>query len=347
MKRQAGLVLLLVLLLSLSIVDSSGSQANDWKIVPAERIGDVSLATSVPDLLAALGPPTWVHEVSGTIHRFWTNQLITVTVTANFVDSITTSWFRGRTHPYKTEKGIGIGATSEEVKAAYQDQEVTATTSGSSSAGDKLDILAYPNLGLAFFIQQSEGLPAEIRGRVWAIKVTLPGARSLATPPGFPFTPTRAHDWKIVPGERIGDISLSMSIDEIAPILGTPSQIERLSGVATVYRWDQTHLFNVTILPGRATTAPVDVITTRWLDGRSFPYQTERGIGIKATEQQVREAYRGEALEAIFIDASGELFMLYEKLGINFVVVRRRDVPEDLRGRVWGIQIYRRGGLPK
>ncbi len=335
--------LLLVVLVLIIGPTPAPSLANDWKIIPAERIGDVTLGMPVADLLAALGPPTWAYEAGAASHRFWETHLLSVTVASNSIESISTTWFRGRAQPFKTEKGIGLGATAQEVRDAYRDDEVVTSAHIDPVSGDRQDILSYANLGVSFFVQQSPDSPPEIRGRVWAMKVSLPGSRSLATPPGLPFSPTRAHDWKIIPGERIGDIKLSMSIDDIVNVLGTPSAIERDATTGTTYRWWPNHLINVTIPPGSPSTAPVEVISTRWLDGRAHPYQIDKGIGIKTTEEQVREAYRGEAV-VTGSNADG-VVLVYENVGIFFSIFRRRDVPEDMRGRVWGIGIFRKGGV--
>lgn len=141
-----------------------------------------------------------------------------------------------------------------------------------------------------------------------------------------------ANDWKILAGVRVGDISLSLSTGEILQILGEPSGSQR-RGSAIDYYWDRNHLMGVTIISGI-----VELISTKWYDGRAHPYETDKGIRIGASVEDVRNAYGSE--EDRRSDGGREIYA-YWKQGISFLFLISTTFPSEIRGRVAGIQVFR------
>lgn len=97
-----------------------------------------------------------------------------------------------------------------------------------------------------------------------------------------------ADDFKIVPGERIGDLSLHMSLDEVMKLLGTPSLVEPSeTSRSTRYEWQSRFLK----LVQSRDTGRTESIATWWIPGRSNPYKTEQRIAVGATASQVKQSY--------------------------------------------------------
>lgn len=318
-------------------------QANDWKVIPGERIGPLTLSMTQPEILEGVarlgGPaaPPWSFSDTAGTHTFWPHDLLTVTMARGVVQSITTSRFLGRMHPYKTDRRlppsrgehiVGIGSPGWAVEEAYRGEQTIKSLFRNAASEDMFVILAYPRLGISFYVQSTPGSPPEIRDRVWAVKVARPDSPALTTPPPLPFNTSRAHDWRIVPGERVGEIRLLQPFEEVERVLGRPHATDRDS-IGTHYRW-HNHLLSATVSTSMARTV---VLGTFWRNGRAHPYITDRGIGIRSTEGEVRDAYRGEEAQTA-TNPSGPV-LLYAKLGLMFFFgAERPDVAEEVRGRV-------------
>ncbi len=163
-----------------------------------------------------------------------------------------------------------------------------------------------------------------------ALSVTLAGLLSVivASP-----LKTAANDWKIVPGERIGDVSLAMSEDEVEKLLGPPTQSAGSQSGLGSYLWVDHQLTIVT----RFSRIEAIVI----LPGpRVFPYRTDKGIGLGAPMSQVREAY-GDVGCVFKNESSTDRFLGWPGLGIQFLFSSASDVRQEFRGGVVNIQVQR------
>lgn len=162
-----------------------------------------------------------------------------------------------------------------------------------------------------------------------------------------------ASDYKIIPGERIGDVSLSMPIDEVLKILGTPSQVDRVERVGR-YNWQQKHIRVFQSLD----TGVIFAIRTYWAaqttkGGGSRPlpnpHRTDKGIGIGATPEEVRRAYGEEG--CLMKDDTYPLGMtrefLWFELGIAFFVATDPGSPAEIRGKVREIGVRRKGSASR
>lgn len=156
---------------------------------------------------------------------------------------------------------------------------------------------------------------------------------------------TSANDWKIIPGERIGDASLAMSMDDVLKTLGTPTDVTRLPRM-TRYEWANQR---IRILQSQ-DTGLISSIHTYWLapTGRAAavptPYRTDKGVGIWATPEEVRRAY-GDAgcLERERRTPQGREF-LWRAEGIFFVIATDVGAPQEIRNKVRDIGIQQKGG---
>jgi ABC-type transport system substrate-binding protein len=99
----------------------------------------------------------------------------------------------GRAHPYRTDKGIGVGATEDQVKSAYAGESVIRTSTGD------IVLYNYPLLGLAFLIDNGPSAPREIRGRALGIFVRRPSGSKRVGPPRLALI---GFSSKVSPGEN-------------------------------------------------------------------------------------------------------------------------------------------------
>lgn len=80
-----------------------------------------------------------------------------------------------------------------------------------------------------------------------------------------------ADYFKIIPGERIGGISLAMSLEDIRRLLGSPSHVES-EGDRTRYEWENRFL-KATYL---VDTGRIVYVATWWDPNQSNPHRTEK-----------------------------------------------------------------------
>jgi len=146
-----------------------------------------------------------------------------------------------------------------------------------------------------------------------------------------------ANDFMIVPGERIGDVSFSMSIDDILKQLGPPSNVVRSGSGAqaqALYSW-RTHFLRVnqSLENGRVVS-----IRTYWIFRTTNPYKTEKGAAIGASAQMIMQAY-GEGCFSQDYSTSRELY--WPKQGIFFIIAQSGDAPAEILNRVNEIGVRR------
>ena len=189
--RSAGNRSLAVVIVALCIGTLSlKTSANDMKIIPGERIGDASLSMSIDRVLKTLGAPSRVERAEEMATYEWSSQQIRVfqSLDTGIITNIRTYWkpsggkaTGGATIPipYKTEKGIGIGANPEQVRQAYGDAGCSARDHA-SPRGDFRE-LSWAELGLFFFVATDPRYPAEIANKVREIGVRRKGAQARAS----------------------------------------------------------------------------------------------------------------------------------------------------------------------
>ncbi len=92
-----------------------------------------------------------------------------------------------------------------------------------------------------------------------------------------------AADRRIVPGERIGPISLGMYLDDVVKILGQPDRAERAPGAAIKYFYDRHGLF--------VGARDVPAITVQVVSTNNNGYVTEQGIRVGSSGADFVRAY--------------------------------------------------------
>lgn len=140
------------------------SFGNDFMIIPADRIGDISLKIPIEVLQRMLGTPSSTQRRGygweATVTYNWRNHMITVNyqVDRARITGIGTYW-TGVPNPYKTEKGLALGATSQDVMQAHGKAGCLVQDYSTSRE------LYWPLEGIAFYIAHETGRVVEIRVR--------------------------------------------------------------------------------------------------------------------------------------------------------------------------------------
>ena len=193
--RRTRLCLLCIAILTLCIsAFPLETRADDSLIIPGERIGDISLTMSMDDVLKTLGPPSQVQRLDESVRYDWGNKQIRVvqSLDTGVIVSVRTYWVvraaksGGSTlvpNPYRTEKGIGIGATPEQVRRAYGDAGCF-TKEFSSPRGKSREFLWF-EMGITFLVATDPLSPSEIRDKVREIGVRRKGGRGRGPGEGY------------------------------------------------------------------------------------------------------------------------------------------------------------------
>ncbi len=163
-------------------------------------------------------------------------------------------------------------------------------------------------------------------GRVWRAIIVLVAFFTLTPPSGAAPTP---NDYMIVPGERIGLVSLQMSPSEMMRLLGPPSRVGK-EGSITQYVW-RNHKIRVS---ENADTGTIANIQTYLIPREENRYKTERGVGVGATRQQIGEAYGDDGCGLQNLSGGANL-LSYSYLGIFFQVgTGDPSIPVEFADRV-------------
>lgn len=160
----------------------------------------------------------------------------------------------------------------------------------------------------------------------------------MAMAPATAQAPATANDWRIVPGDRMGAISFTMSLDDVLKVLGPPTTTSSTTSSVS-YFWEP-HLLRIATKPGIPPQGPIEVVSTGWV-GRAQLYRTDRGIAIGATEDAVKAAYQNEELTTT--RPTDGIMLAYRRLGVSFAIVNNANLPPEVRGRVGIIFVYRPG----
>jgi len=146
---------------------------------------------------------------------------------------------------------------------------------------------------------------------------------------------TGADDLKIVAGERVGPVSLTMSIDDVLKLLGTPSNVERTSASA-IYEWRPRFLKIFQSL----NTGEISSIRTIWVFGQINSYRTENGLGVGASEDQAKQSHGGGGC----FQQGGATWREYwwPEGGIHYVINTSSSAPQAIQYKVSEIGVRRR-----
>jgi len=125
-------------------------------------------------------------------------------------------------------------------------------------------------------------------------------------------------DKLIVPDERIGRFTLTMTVAEVLGMLGPATRLspsmfgdQSLENDLTPYIWDVVPLTIIT----RDEKVPLSIGIRR-----SNDYQTARGIRYMAKPEAVRDAYGAPTREVQWGRRTEELTLIYDGLGIAFAI---------------------------
>lgn len=177
MQKYAFRSVLMIVVFGLIVARPSTATGNDFKIIPGERIGDVSLSMSIDDILRLLGRPSGVRHVTPSQAEYtWEGHRIRVyqSLDTGRVSDVRTYWRFRDQNPYRTDKGIGVAANIDELRRAYGDSGCFFSEHATSRR------VWWPELGIFFFIWTSSDLPDAIQNKVGEIGV----GRPRSTPPG-------------------------------------------------------------------------------------------------------------------------------------------------------------------
>jgi len=141
-----------------------------------------------------------------------------------------------------------------------------------------------------------------------------------------------ADDYMIVPGERIGDVSLNMPIEEILKMLGTPSRVDPGTGL---YQWQGRQITVYQSL----STGRISSVRTYWVFRRTNSYRTDRGIAIGATVEQVRQAYSDAG--CFLGDGANWRTYGWRPLGVFFTIWTFPDLPVEMINKIAEIGVQR------
>jgi hypothetical protein len=178
---------------------------------------------------------------------------------------------------------------------------------------------------------------------VW-LAVGLVGATALAQPegPGGGGEPRPGSqglgDGLIVPGQRIGPVRLTMTVEQIIAAVGRPPTRDEFPADGVVlYEWREHGLWVSQV----ARTGRVRVIS---VFGTSDRYRTERGIVLLTPRSRIEAVY-GPRFRAYDYPADRITLLRYHELGLQFGIVNQPSTP-TIHGRAFQIGVFRPGDLP-
>jgi hypothetical protein len=146
-------------------------------------------------------------------------------------------------------------------------------------------------------------------------------------------------DLKIVPGERIGRLTLNMSMDDIRRLMGTPSRVER-EGSSNMWEW-RTSLIRVY---ENIDTGRVSSIRTYYVRGIHNSYRSDKGLAIGLTEGQAKQTYGTEG--CLVRDSVTFREYQWAEIGVFFIISMDSADPDEIRNRVRTVGIRRPGTTP-
>ena len=142
-----------------------------------------------------------------------------------------------------------------------------------------------------------------------------------------------ADDTIIVPGVRIGKWTLKMTIDDLVrmngPYRSTTFSFADMRHEYIYFVWEKFD-FGVDTIDRRT----VELLVMG--DVGIAPYKTDKGIGLQSTRADVLKAYGKPTMETVPRPGLSMTNMIYDAIGINFLVY-------DTGGPLRGLRIFRPG----
>ena len=144
-------------------------------------------------------------------------------------------------------------------------------------------------------------------------------------------------DGIIVPGQRIGLLRLSMSIEQILPLMTRNAKREVFSGQRIIlYEWYQQGVW-VSLDEGTKAVRLLSVFG-------SAPYKTDKGVQLLHAESRMHEVYGKETKRYDYPEDRLTL-VRYVPLGLQFGLVNQPS-NRVLHGRIFTIGIFVPGREP-
>ncbi len=145
-------------------------------------------------------------------------------------------------------------------------------------------------------------------------------------------------DGLIVPGQRIGPVRLTMSIDQILAAVGArPKRDEFPQEGVILYEWRTEGLW----VSQTIATKAIRVIS---VFGTSDKYHTERGVTLLATRSKMESGY-GKGYKEYDYPEDRITLIRYQDLGLQFGLVNQPSNP-TIHKRIFQIGIFKPGDLP-
>jgi hypothetical protein len=145
-------------------------------------------------------------------------------------------------------------------------------------------------------------------------------------------------DGLIVPGQRIGPVRLTMTVEQIVAAVGRPPKRDEFpSDGVVLYEWREEGLW----VSQTAATGRIRVVS---VFGTSDRYRTDRGVVLLAPRARIEAAY-GTRHQVYDYPADRITLIRYHDLGLQFGIVNQPSNP-TLHRRAFQIGIFRPGELP-
>ncbi len=142
-------------------------------------------------------------------------------------------------------------------------------------------------------------------------------------------------DGLIVPGQRIGPVSLIMSIDQILASVGSrPKRDEFTKDGVILYEWRSEGLW----VSQTIATKTIRVIS---VFGASDKYHTDKGVTLLSTRAKMESVY-GKGYKEYNYPEDKITLIRYQDLGLQFGIVNQPSTP-TIHNRIFQIGIFKPG----
>ena len=119
-------------------------------------------------------------------------------------------------------------------------------------------------------------------------------------------------DYLVIPGERIGSLTLGMSIDDAVRILGKPNDIvgdPNHPEIGKTYFWNDCNIS----FSGAPEMKAKSIVSS------NKQYVTAEGVRTGSSGNDVVRAY-GNGYEKVYGNDKEKVFIIYKKLGLQFMI---------------------------
>lgn len=196
-------------------------------------------------------------------------------------------------------------------------------------------------------------MPGTVKGAMWSVLIVVsltaalvglaaPGA-PIAAAPGEGGQETRAGsqvlgDGIIVPGQRVGPVRLSMTVDQIVETVGPRFKRDEFPKEGIIlYEWRAEGLWVSQVMATRA----IRLISAF---GTSDKYHTDKGVALLHPRSRMEEVYGKQYKEYAYPEDRITL-VRYPDLGLQFGLVNQPSNPVA-HGRIFQIGVFKPGDLP-